>query len=171
MRSLAAYFVPSTVNHLRTVDDLPQLADLQVPEGMYTSAKVGKGRAREAATADIHGGTSPPHIVVSRPYITVPQQYPTYVAYSNETTQTPSPVSSNGSPLVQTPGSALRPTSQLSPRSEQRREDPHGYPLSSRTLPYIVPPNGLSPVSPTAGMYSPRHPLDTEALRLFNKPV
>lgn len=171
---IAAYFVPSTVNHLRTVDDMPQLANLQVPDGMYTSAKIGKGRAREPVTADIHGGTiGTPHIVVSRPYINVPQQYTAYVAYSNETMQTPSPASSNGSPVVQTPGPMLQPLSQLSPRTGQWRDDTNRQSLSSRTLPYIVPPSGMSPISPItgSGVYSPRHPLDNEALRQFNKPV
>ncbi|KAH8118932.1 Gti1/Pac2 family-domain-containing protein, partial [Phellopilus nigrolimitatus] len=53
---LTAYFVPATVNQLRTVDDIPSLlANAHPPEGMYTSAKMGKGRARgEYYPTDIH---------------------------------------------------------------------------------------------------------------------
>lgn len=165
--------MPSTVNHLRTVDDMPQLTGVDVPDGMYISAKIGKGRAREAVTADIHGSAvgGAPHMVVSRPYISLPQQYSAYVAYSNENMQTPSPVSSNGSLAVQTQGPLLRPLSHWSPPRADERDAIHRQSISSRTLPCIVPPSGLSPASPTTGGYSPRHPADTAALLSFNRAV
>lgn len=41
---LIAYFTQSTVNSLKTIDDVPILANLPVPIGLYTGARVGKGR-------------------------------------------------------------------------------------------------------------------------------
>lgn len=167
---LAAYFVPSTVTNLRTVEDMPDLANLSVPDGMYTSAKIGKGRARETATADIHGtgGASPTLVVAPRPYITtVPQQYPAFVAVTNET---PLSASSNGSPVVQITGDNSRSVLQWNPNDiQEERLDARIHVAMSRTLPSIVSPGSFSPTSP--GAYSPRHPLDNEALRLLNRSV
>ena len=39
-RSIAVYFIPATVDRLRTVDDIPGLTQIRVPLGMYTSAKM-----------------------------------------------------------------------------------------------------------------------------------
>ncbi|KDR71008.1 hypothetical protein GALMADRAFT_1345912 [Galerina marginata CBS 339.88] len=41
---LTAYFTEETGNHLRDIDDIPQLANLAVPHGKYKSARIGKGR-------------------------------------------------------------------------------------------------------------------------------
>ncbi|OCB87364.1 hypothetical protein A7U60_g5504 [Sanghuangporus baumii] len=56
---LPAYFIPATVGQLRSIDDIPALANIRPPEGKYTNAKMGKGRARgEYYPSDIHGGIS-----------------------------------------------------------------------------------------------------------------
>ncbi|KAJ7267654.1 Gti1/Pac2 family-domain-containing protein [Mycena haematopus] len=47
---LIAYFTQDTVDYLRTVDDLPCLAGLQVPPGMYKSARSAKGPGRTRPT-------------------------------------------------------------------------------------------------------------------------
>jgi hypothetical protein len=44
---LIAYFTQNSLNYLRTVDDIPQLASLHVPPGKYKSARCAKGRIRE----------------------------------------------------------------------------------------------------------------------------
>ncbi|TFL03064.1 Gti1/Pac2 family-domain-containing protein [Pterulicium gracile] len=44
---LIAYFTQNTLNYLRNIDDIPQLANLHVPPGKYKSARSAKGRIRE----------------------------------------------------------------------------------------------------------------------------
>jgi len=46
---LTAYFSQSTVDDLGTVDELPDIASLPVPEGRYRSARSNKNRYREEA--------------------------------------------------------------------------------------------------------------------------
>lgn len=41
---IVAYFVPDTIHLLRTIDDIPLLAVLRIPRGMYTSARTSKTR-------------------------------------------------------------------------------------------------------------------------------
>ncbi|KAH9485531.1 cAMP-independent regulatory protein pac2 [Psilocybe cubensis] len=41
---LIAYFTEDTVSRLRSIDDIPQLANLAVPHGKYKSARSAKGR-------------------------------------------------------------------------------------------------------------------------------
>ncbi|KAL1746552.1 Gti1/Pac2 family-domain-containing protein [Schizophyllum fasciatum] len=48
---LIAYFTQSTVNSLQTIDDIPVLANLPVPIGLYVGARVGKGRKDSNAHA------------------------------------------------------------------------------------------------------------------------
>ncbi|KAK7005980.1 Gti1/Pac2 family-domain-containing protein [Favolaschia claudopus] len=43
---LIAYFTPRTLEYLHTVDDLPYLASIRVPPGMYKSARSAKGAPR-----------------------------------------------------------------------------------------------------------------------------
>ncbi|KIY44587.1 hypothetical protein FISHEDRAFT_67466 [Fistulina hepatica ATCC 64428] len=49
---LIAYFTHDSVERLRTVDDIPDLARLTIPVGWYKSARSAKGRARETSNAD-----------------------------------------------------------------------------------------------------------------------
>ncbi|KDQ55794.1 hypothetical protein JAAARDRAFT_71140 [Jaapia argillacea MUCL 33604] len=44
---LIAYFTQESLDYLRTIRDIPQLASLRVPEGMYRKARLAKGRSRE----------------------------------------------------------------------------------------------------------------------------
>jgi Gti1/Pac2 family transcription factor len=39
MSSVVAYFTQATLDHLRTIEDLPQLARLNVPPGKYRTAR------------------------------------------------------------------------------------------------------------------------------------
>ncbi|KAJ6549243.1 hypothetical protein DFH09DRAFT_926194 [Mycena vulgaris] len=41
---LIAYFTKSTVDQLGTVDDIADVRDLEIPAGMFTSARAGKGK-------------------------------------------------------------------------------------------------------------------------------
>jgi len=49
---LVAYFTEESLEHLQSVDDLPHLASLPVPEGRYKSARSAKGRAEHAFNTD-----------------------------------------------------------------------------------------------------------------------
>jgi len=44
---IAAYFTQGTIDHLRSVDDIPELAALVVPEGHFKSTRVGKNRSKQ----------------------------------------------------------------------------------------------------------------------------
>lgn len=67
---LVAYFTQDSVDYLRSVEDIPELASLTVPPGMYKSARSAKGRPRDERYFDrqyapyLYGG---PHEHVSFP--------------------------------------------------------------------------------------------------------
>ena len=166
LASLAAYFVPATVTQLHTIDDVPRLCTLRPPDGMYTSAKMGKGRARgqDYFQTDIHGSAASPGGAVDgtvagvsghHPYPS--SAYPPYSGYPPQPHQggSASPVS----PL------SLRPPAWSAgspPRSEtQVLPNPARY----------LPPLPLQPAPPVQSPYSPRHPLDDEALRSLGRKV
>ncbi|KZT29171.1 hypothetical protein NEOLEDRAFT_1056907 [Neolentinus lepideus HHB14362 ss-1] len=45
---MIAYFTQESLDYLRTIQDIPELARLQVPEGLYKKARLAKGRGRES---------------------------------------------------------------------------------------------------------------------------
>ncbi|KAF7427899.1 hypothetical protein PC9H_007116 [Pleurotus ostreatus] len=49
---LIAYFTEESLEYLRTVNDLPHLASLLVPQGRYKSARTAKGRIRDQVEDD-----------------------------------------------------------------------------------------------------------------------
>ena len=159
---IAAYFVPASVGQLRTIDDIPALANIRPPEGMYTSAKMGKGRARgEYYPSDIHSGS-----IAAASSSTSVQQYPpppVYAPYPGP--QLPSPISrESASPQAfRTP--AWPGSSPSSPPSAS--SDRQMLPNAARILP--PPALGLHPSPPVQSPYSPRHPLDNEALRSLGR--
>jgi hypothetical protein len=57
--SLAAYFTQATVDSLGTVDDIPVLKDLVVPEGLFRSSRRTKTRSSRANAAAHAGDGSP----------------------------------------------------------------------------------------------------------------
>lgn len=61
---LAAYFTQATVDTLGTVDDIPVLKDLVVPEGLFRSSRRTKTRSSRAsaAAAAAHAADAPPAI-------------------------------------------------------------------------------------------------------------
>lgn len=55
---LIAYFTQDTVDYLPTVDDLPYLAGIRVPAGVYKSARSAKGTGRTRSTESyLYGST------------------------------------------------------------------------------------------------------------------
>ncbi|KAN0111463.1 hypothetical protein V8E52_008486 [Russula decolorans] len=59
---LTAYFTQATVDSLGTVDDIPVLKDLVVPEGLFRSSRRTKTRSSRAAAAAAHAADAPPAI-------------------------------------------------------------------------------------------------------------
>lgn len=170
----AAYFVPATVSQLRTVDDIPILASIHPPEGMYSSAKMGKGRARgEYYPTDIHNGAGQNMVPV--PHVSG-QQYPPspfhhHLVYAPYTNAYPPPTSvdvqeeHDSRVLPSSMRSALPPPH--SPTSASGR-DMH-LPHPSRILPSLNV--GLHPAPQGPSPYSPRHPLDDQALRALGRSI
>lgn len=177
---LTAYFVPATVTQLRTIDDVPVLAPVHPPEGMYSSAKMGKGRARgEYHPTDIHNGagTIVPAAHVSVQHASV-QQYsssvhhpPVYAPYNNAYSQ-PAPIEPREEYNSRSPPSsgwsALPPHHSSTSISTSGRDVRLPHP--SRILPSLNV--GLRPPAPQGpSPYSPRHPLDDEALRALGRSI
>ncbi|KAI5119804.1 hypothetical protein M0805_006937 [Coniferiporia weirii] len=164
---LTAYFVPGTVTQLRTIDDIPALASIRPPEGMYTSAKMGKGRARggEYYPTDIHNNAAG----VLGMSITG-QQYPpppTYAPYPGPHLSPPGV--SAGSP-PETSRAIAWPIHGSPPMPLPPGRDGQMLPNASR-LHLPPPPPGLRPAPPAQSPYSPRHPLDDEALRSLGRNI
>ncbi|KAK7043224.1 hypothetical protein VNI00_008578 [Paramarasmius palmivorus] len=68
-RRVVAYFTQDSMEYLRTIDDIPALANLHVPPGKYTTARTGKAPRRATATSD-PSYNYPYHTTVHRPYPT-----------------------------------------------------------------------------------------------------
>ena len=64
LTSLAAYFTQATVDSLGTVDDIPVLKDLVVPEGLFRSSRRTKTRSSRA-NATAHAADASPAVPVS----------------------------------------------------------------------------------------------------------
>ncbi|KLO11747.1 hypothetical protein SCHPADRAFT_905772 [Schizopora paradoxa] len=169
---LTAYYVPSSLTQLRTVDDLPQLAAVRPPEGMYTSAKVGKSRALPGSgNSDIHmGAVGMPNQMHQHP--------PTYAPFPNGPPGPlhhhghhphPHPLSSPGSSPT-SPLAHRQPTWPLPNASHRESNVSSSSRDAARTLPGL-PSLGLTAAPPVQSPYSPRHPLDDEALRSLNRSI
>ncbi|TFK44294.1 Gti1/Pac2 family-domain-containing protein [Crucibulum laeve] len=65
---LIAYFTQDTLDYLRTIDDFPELASLQVPPGKYKSARSSKSRPPRdpPEVMDRYSGTIPNYTMISR---------------------------------------------------------------------------------------------------------
>jgi len=69
---LIAYFTQDTVDYLRTVDDLPYLACIKVPPGLYKSARSAKGNGRTKCTEQTYLYGPPTGNSRSHPYDPMP---------------------------------------------------------------------------------------------------
>jgi len=76
---LIAYFTQDTVDYLRTVEDIPCLAGLHVPVGMYKSARSAKGPGRTRTTDQsyLHGSSTvnrsqPSYLVLAPDFVCDP---------------------------------------------------------------------------------------------------
>ena len=151
--------MPATVGQLHTIDDFPSLANIHPPEGMYTSAKLGKGRARggEYYPTDIHSGSI--MAASATPQMSGHHSHPpTFAPY---------------------PTPRLSPTPEHREGSSPHRLNPPNW-AGSSSAPRPVLPNparllppalGLRPAPQAQSPYSPRHPLDNEALRSLGRNI
>ena len=136
-----AYFTEESIERLKCIDDIPQLATLQVPHGKYKSARSAKGR--------------PDHIFN-------PESDASEYAHLEYVPYTPRSASSH-SPKERT----WRNSSHEGPHSEQRRHSAWGG--SDSTSTDDGGPEGLAPLAYLENIPPPRrHPLDEKALKLLS---
>ncbi|TFK25201.1 hypothetical protein FA15DRAFT_668735 [Coprinopsis marcescibilis] len=74
---LTAYFTQGTIDHLGTVDDVPDLSDLVVPEGLFKSTRIaGKTRAKtDEARSESSKTVTRTYAAFPSPYSTKPPNY------------------------------------------------------------------------------------------------
>jgi len=144
---LIAYFTQESLDYLRSIDDIPELASLPVPPGKYKSARSAKGRPRDQQQAL-------DRVTPMGPYIAHPPQ-PQYAPY---TPGGPADVSSlrsanNSSPWNDERG--RRSPSHLTGRNHQR--------FMQQTVTGALAPLSYLQTRPPLR----RHPLDEKALMSF----
>jgi len=159
---LIAYFTEESIESLKCIDDLPQLASLHVPHANYRSARSAKGR--------------PEHIFNPEESPTSP--HAEYLPYDSES-------ASGSSPVLRSP---MSPRQQLSPRplpwastsqDSYSQPSPQYYHQSRPVTRHVKrrsdsvdvesPPNLLPPLAYLESVpVVRRHPYDEHVLRLFN---
>ncbi|KAF9010618.1 Gti1/Pac2 family-domain-containing protein, partial [Cyathus striatus] len=72
---LTAYFTQEDIDQLGTVDDIPSVRDLVVPDGHFKSTRVGKSRSKTDDSNARAGEPSKPS-TVTRTYAPFPSPYP-----------------------------------------------------------------------------------------------
>lgn len=147
LKKLAAYFSQNKLDELRTVDELPGIGNVAVPEGWFKSARIGKAR-RDSVRVQGNNPQSPE--TLSQP--STPPFY-TYPLGSSPTSQQrhvplaiPHPPSSSPSPSSQ--------SSTVSSPSIHINSQPNGH---------LVPLEYLQNVSAPR-----RDPTDEQLLRRFS---
>lgn len=138
---LIAYFTEESIEHLRSIDEFPHLANLTVPNGKYRSARSAKGR--------------PDHIFNTE---TDSPEFPRleYIAYTPR----------RGSMSSRTPLDTANghPTRRIAVQSRYRTPSQSGSVSSDES-----PPGSLAPLEYLQNMAPPRrHPIDEKTLKLFS---
>ncbi|KIK69280.1 hypothetical protein GYMLUDRAFT_35348 [Collybiopsis luxurians FD-317 M1] len=161
---LIAYFTQESLDYLHTIDDIPGLANLQVPPGKYKSARSGKnGRSSFHAVYD----PLPLNSYANNHYTPYPPRHQptTYFEPSAiDPSRHPSVARPNFTPrmLPSSPGSLSPPSLPPSPQSPHSPDN-----VKTRTSPKRVA-GALAPLAYLENIPPPRrHPLDEEALMSF----
>ncbi|TFK44307.1 Gti1/Pac2 family-domain-containing protein [Crucibulum laeve] len=145
---LIAYFTEESIDRLRSIDDIPQLASLHVPHGKYKSARSAKGR--------------PDHIF--NPETDSPEfSRLEYVPYAPRRSPSLKLSPSSHHPLtwIESPPTD---SSQLNQKRPQRRRGPGSSASSDDSS-----PDGLAPLAYLQTIPPPRrHPVDEKTLMLFS---
>ncbi|TFK53567.1 hypothetical protein OE88DRAFT_1733468 [Heliocybe sulcata] len=149
---MIAYFTQESLDYLRTIQDIPELAHLQVPEGLYKKARLAKGRGRESeysydrqvsVVEDYGGHSGYPYT----PYASRPAPSSPYMTGSSEKRKPHTP------DWREVPRSMDRDSSQSTDSSKSSTRNPDAC---------------LAPLSYLESIrQSRRHPLDEKALRSF----
>ncbi|KAH9946948.1 Gti1/Pac2 family-domain-containing protein [Amylocystis lapponica] len=147
---LVAYSTQVTLDSLDTVDDIPELAALQgtIPEGQYIKARTSRNRSRRE-----RGGTH------ARRTTAQTQSVSASALYTSSDRDSPS-VSQWGTP----PTPAAPTQRRHSDPPAARYPDPHQARELRRRSPYALAPLLYLRTIP----YTPRHPIDSVALRAFD---
>ncbi|KAG6857705.1 hypothetical protein H0H87_004121 [Tephrocybe sp. NHM501043] len=138
-RILVAYFTEESLEHLRSIDDFPHLANLIVPNGKYKSARAAKGRPDHIFNTDLDT-----------------PEFPRleYIAY------TPRRGSVSSSHTVDSPYSR-------STRQPELLQSRYRHPSQSRSVSSDESsPESLAPLEYLQNMAPPRrHPIDEKVLK------
>ncbi|KAH0828184.1 Gti1/Pac2 family-domain-containing protein [Lanmaoa asiatica] len=131
---LTAYFTQATVDQLGTIDDIPVVAELVVPEGTFQSTRVSKNRKGDDARARTDVFKVPSS--VTRTYATFPAAYPAQpTPYPG-----PSPPTFTQEPYRVSPQASHPPTFYHPPEVPQFSVPPPLPPLGTlHTLPPLRP--------------------------------
>ncbi|KAG6831773.1 hypothetical protein H0H92_007925 [Tricholoma furcatifolium] len=139
---LIAYFTEESIEHLRSIDDFPQLANLAVPSGKYKSARSAKGR--------------PDHIFNNDPNAPEFTRLE-YIPYTPRRASISSVIPGADSPYNRSTIAVESPTSRYRNRSQSRSSEE-----------YFSQPDCLAPLEYLQNMAPPRrHPIDEKALQQF----
>ncbi|KAF9010605.1 Gti1/Pac2 family-domain-containing protein [Cyathus striatus] len=143
---LIAYFTEESIDRLRSIDDIPQLASLHVPHGKYKSARSAKGR--------------PDHIF--NPETDSPEfsrlEYVPYAPRGSPSLQ-PSPTTHRPLTWIDSPP---HESPQPHHKANQRRRDPGSSTSSDDS------PEALAPLAYLQNIAPPRrHPVDEKTLMRF----
>ncbi|TFK70634.1 hypothetical protein BDN72DRAFT_896321 [Pluteus cervinus] len=164
---LIAYFTPDSLDYLRTVDDIPELANVSVPPGQYTSARSTKWN-RAPRTMDRFHHHNPQR---KSPYPSATPQPPHAPSYLTNGQPHPPPYTpydiandANYSPPSPASGLGLKPP-QPRPLSHHIpfAPSPGRPPRTGLTNDLLAPLAYLENIPPPR-----RHPLDEKALMSFN---
>ncbi|KAF8647090.1 hypothetical protein AX16_006924 [Volvariella volvacea WC 439] len=144
---LIAYFTEESIDRLRSVDDFPQLASLQVPHGKYKSARCAKGR--------------PDHIFNPEPDNSDYTRLE-YVQYTPRREQPLQIIQSNHQPLIWVDRNRL-------PAMQVQSHSPLTQRAKSSPVSSIDEKAGLAPLAYLQNIPPPRrHPVDEKVLKLFS---
>ncbi|GLB37404.1 putative gti1/Pac2 family protein [Lyophyllum shimeji] len=141
---LIAYFTEESIEHLRSIDDFPHLANLTVPSGKYKSARSAKGRPDHIFNTE-NGSPEFPRLE--------------YIAYTPRRGSMSSPRTAPDTANINP-----RRRTELPAQSRYRTSSKSGS-VSSDDF----PPECLAPLEYLQNMAPPRrHPIDEKTLKLFS---
>ena len=151
--SLVAYFTEESLDRLRTIDDIPQLAYLEVPAGRYKSARSAKGRPEHFFQGDVDPHTFGQLEYVS--YAPTPRDSPPQPSHSVEVTPKRSYT------WVDTSSSLSERQFRLPPQRPRQQFSPSTS-SDSGSESSLAPLEYLKNIPPPR-----RHPIDEKTLMLF----
>lgn len=148
---MIAYFTQESLDYLRTIQDIPELAHLEVPDGLYKKARLAKGRGREEYSYDRQATNIEDYANRSG--------YP-YSPYASQVSP-PSPYMTASESRQKAPSRSWRDVPRAIERDSSESTD-SSLPTERRSGTYLAPLSYLESIR-----QSRRHPMDEKALRSF----